>query len=257
VIDKAFCFREREFKRRIEAARGFCAQLAIPGVMDEPAPAPPIDAALGDPLKHELAKARVMQAAEAIFLDAKAFETAFVQAMSLAQNDTVAILCKSLRTEPETLGTLRALKKRFRRAVPPDVLTVKLRTEIIAARRLLNDSRAEFAFEALARSSGEAAKPSPSRPAAPVGNDNPPPGASAGQGGPTGAQRQVLEADVMLGLERVGVDARTLTETAEALASEGGGDERLLALTAQLESEASLFADTPDDLADILNDDEQ
>jgi type IV secretion system protein VirD4 len=257
VIDKAFCFKEREFKRRIEAARGFRAQLAIPGVIDEPAPAPPIDAALGDPLKHELAKARVMQAAQVIFLDTKAFETAFVQAMSLPQNDAVAILCKSLRTEPEALGTLRALRRRFRRAVPPDVLTVKLRTEIIAARRLLNDSRAEFAFEALARSSGEAAKPPSSRPAAPVGNDNPPPGASAGQGEPTGTQSRALEADVMRGLERVGVEARTLTETIEALASDGGGDERLLTLTAELEGEASLFADTPDDLADILDDDEE
>jgi type IV secretion system protein VirD4 len=253
VIDKAFCFREREFKRRIEAARSFRARLTIPGVMDEPAPMPPMEAALGDPLKHELAKARVMQAAEAIFLDAKAFETAFVQAMSLPQNDAVAILCKSLRTEPETLGTLRAPRRRFRRAVPPDALTVKLRAEIIAARRLLNDARAEFAFEAMARPGSEAAKPPSSGPVAPVGNDNPPPGASSGQGEPTGAQRQVLEADVMLGLERVGVDARTLTETAEALASEGGGDE----LTAQLESEASLFADTPDDLAGILNDNEE
>jgi type IV secretion system protein VirD4 len=259
VIDKAFCFKEREFKRRIEAARGFRARLTIPGVMDGSArtPTPTLEAALGDPLKHELAKARVMEAAKAIFLDAKAFETAFVQAMSLPQNDAVAILCKSLRTEPETLGVLRNPKRRFWRATPPDLLTVTLRKKIIAARRLLNDSRAEFAFEAMARTSAGAEQPTPSNSAAPVGNDNPPPGAPSGHGEPTGAQSQVLEADVMVGLERVGVEARTLTETIEALASDGGGDERLLKLTAQLESEASLFADTPDDLADILNHDEE
>jgi type IV secretion system protein VirD4 len=257
VIDKAFCFREREFKRRIEAARGFRARLTIPGVIDEPTPAPTMEPALGDSLKHQLAKARVMQAAKSIFLDTKAFETAFVEAMNLPQNDAVANLCKSLRTEPETLGALRAPTRRFRRAVPPDVLTVKVRAEIIAARRLLNDSRAEFAFEAMARSGREAAKPPPPGPAAPVGNDNPPPSSPAKQSEPTGAQREALEADVMLGLERVGVETRTLTDAVEALAPAGAGHEQTLTLMAKLESEASLFADTPDDLANVLDDDQE
>jgi type IV secretion system protein VirD4 len=224
--------------------------------MDESAPSTPVEEAPGDPLKHELAKARVMRAAEAIFLDVKPFETLFVQAMSLPQNDGVAILCKSLRTEPQTIGVLRDPRRRFRRAIPPELLTVKLRKEIIVARRLLNDARAEFAFEAMAGSISDSAKSDTASSGVVAGNDNPPPGNSVAPVESIGARSLTLEADVMRGLERVGVEARTLTETVEALASNGGGDDRVLALTAQLESEAMLFADTPDDLADILDDDE-
>ena len=92
----------------------------------------------------------MLETASAVFLDPRAFEAAFVQAMGEPQNEAIAELCKLLRTTPETLGNFREEgRRRFRREKSPEARTLALRTEIIAARRALNDSRAEFVMDAM------------------------------------------------------------------------------------------------------------
>ena len=92
----------------------------------------------------------MQEAASTVFLDPRAFEAAFVQAMGEPQNEAIAQLCKLLRTTPETLGNFREEgRRRFRREKSPEARTLALRTEIIAARRALNDARAEFVMDAM------------------------------------------------------------------------------------------------------------
>ena len=151
LIDKAFCVKEAGFKRQVQASEAFRSKLTIPRVgaaeQEPPTIAPVLKA---DPRRHEIAKARVLEAASTVFLDPRAFEAAFVQAMGEPQNEAIAELCKLLRTTPETLGNFREEgRRRFRREKSPEARTLALRTEIIAARRALNDARAEFVMDAM------------------------------------------------------------------------------------------------------------
>ena len=192
-----------------------------------------------------------MDAARDIFQDAARFEDAFVKAMSEASNDAIAALCKLLRTDPKQLGELRARKRsRFRRAEPPDVLTLQLRTEIIAARRLLNDSRAEFVATALrvtaAANADDFATLVPASPSTE-------PGVSADGGGksdPAEAGVDVAAVVANLGVHS-GAIANSL-RTMVAIVSKDGVDDRLTSYVGELENQVGLFVDTPEDLAQAM-----
>ena len=94
LIDKAFCVKEAGFKRQVQASADFRSKLTIPMVgaaeQEPPTIAPVLKA---DPRRHEIAKARVQEAASTVFLDPCAFEAAFVQAMGEPQNEAIAELC--------------------------------------------------------------------------------------------------------------------------------------------------------------------
>ncbi|MFO1126664.1 MAG: type IV secretory system conjugative DNA transfer family protein, partial [Methylocystis sp.] len=146
VVDKAHFFKEARFKRLVEAARGFAHRIAIPDVTR--ADGGEIETVVpGAPggFKHLVAKDRVMRAARALYLDASAFETAFVRAMTEAGNAATADLLNVLRIEPTRFGELRAKRKLiFKKAHSREAATAALRQEIYSARRLLNDERAEL-----------------------------------------------------------------------------------------------------------------
>ena len=214
----------------------------------------------------------MQEAASTVFLDPRAFEAAFVQAMGEPQNEAIAQLCKLLRTTPETLGNFREEgRRRFRREKSPEARTLALRTEIIAARRALNDARAEFVMDAMVgpgpQNSVQAGpqnsvQPAPQdgvRPAEPV-QSTPAPTAiafsqmSMSEG--SAAQRGKAPTDVMTAVEEIGVDVGGLSEAFRSMVSVGADeslDESVSQLSEELETEASLFADTPDDLAEVMS----
>jgi type IV secretion system protein VirD4 len=252
VIDKAFMFRDRAFMRQIAAAQPFASKLTIPNAGEQDhlsaersAPKP------RGALKHEIARTKVMDAARDIFQDPARFEDAFVKAMSEASNDAIAALCKLLRTDPKELGELRNRKRsRFRSPEPPDVLTIKLRTEIIAARRLLNDSRAEFVATALSVTATGNADDF----AAVIPNSaSTMPGTAEGGGK---ANPVETGADVAGVVASLGVHSGAIVDslrTMVAIASKDSVDERLTSYVGELENQVALFVDTPEDLAQIMS----
>ncbi|HEY1865090.1 MAG TPA: type IV secretory system conjugative DNA transfer family protein [Roseiarcus sp.] len=250
VIDKAFMFRDRLFVRQIAAARPFASKLTIPkvGAGGAQSPAGSAPRPRGG-LKHEIARTKVMDAARDIFQDAARFEDAFVKAMNEAGSDAIAALCKLLRTDPKQLGELKDRKRsRFRRAEPPDVLTTKLRTEIIAARRLLNDTRAEFVATAL---SVTAAANADDFATLVPHSASPHPGASVdGKAAPAEAGADVAGVVANFGVHS-GAIADSL-RTMVAIVSKDGVDDRLTRYVGELENQVALFVDTPEDLAQVM-----
>ncbi len=70
------------------------------------------------------------------------------------------------------------------------------------------------------------------------------------------AQRGKAPADVMTAVEEIGVDVGGLSEAFRSIVSVGADesqDESVSQLSKELEAEASLFADTPDDLAEVMS----
>ena len=206
----------------------------------------------------------MLQAASTVFLDPRAFEAAFVQAMGEPQNEAIAELCKLLRTTPETLGNFREEgRRRFRREKSPEARTLALRTEIIAARRALNDARAEFVMDAMMGPGPQnSVQPAPQdgvRPAEPVQSTRAPTAISFSQisiSEGSAAQRGEAPTDVMTAVEEIGVDVEVLSEAFRSMVSVGadeGLDESVSQLSKELETEASLFADTPDDLGEVMD----
>ncbi len=273
LIDKAFCLKEAGFKRQVQASEAFRSKLTIPMVgaseQEPPTIAPVLKA---DPRRHDIAKARVQEAASTVFLDPRAFEAAFVQAMGEPQNEAIAELCKLLRTTPEKLGSLQEEgRRRFRRERSPEVLALALRTEIIAARRALNDARAEFVMDAMVGPGPQnsvqtghqnSVQPAPQHgapPAEPV-QWTPAPTAIAfsqmSMSGGSAAQRGKAPTDVMTAVEEIGADVGGLSEAFRSIVSVGADeslDESVSQLSEELETEASLFADTPDDLPEVMS----
>ena len=156
VLDKINFFTDGGYKRKVAASAPFRAQLSVPDAgaeslsSDWPADAAATIAPAALGAKHDAAFARVIAAAEDIFVDAEPFRGAFVAAMNEASNGKIAGLCKQLRIEPQSLAALKKPRGfSMRRADPPDVLTKSLRTEIVAARNLLNADRAERAGAAI------------------------------------------------------------------------------------------------------------
>jgi type IV secretion system protein VirD4 len=162
VLDKAHFFTERVFKARTAATNAFKYRLHIPtvnvsaaGVTAQPQAVASIEASGENPArqdsatsKHESSRARILRAASAIFMDTKRFEAAFLLAMNHASNQGIARLCSELRQTPEWFGDLRprrgGLFARLKRG-GVEVLTQKLRAEIMAARQALNNDRVEHA----------------------------------------------------------------------------------------------------------------
>lgn len=147
VIDKAHFFKEARFKRLVDAARGFAHRIAIPDAADaDGSEIETVTPGATGGFKHLVAKDRVMREARALYLDASAFEAAFVNAMTEAGNAATADLLNVLRIEATRFGELRAKRKAiFRKAHSPEAATAALRQEIYSARRLLNDERAQQA----------------------------------------------------------------------------------------------------------------
>src|SRR5208282_5419488 len=252
-------------KRQVQASEAFRSELTIPTVGAAEQEPPTIALVLkADPRRHEIAKARVQEAASTVFLDPRAFEAAFVQAMGAPQNEAIAQLCKLLRTTPETLGNFREeRRRRFRREKSPEARTLALRTEIIAARRALNDARAEFVMDAMMGPGPQnSVQPAPQdgvRPAESVQSTPAPTVVASSQTSTSegsAARRKEAPADVMIAVEEIGVDVGGLSEAFRSMVSVGADesqDESVSQLSEDLETEASLFADTPDDLAEVMS----
>ncbi|MBI5011345.1 MAG: type IV secretory system conjugative DNA transfer family protein [Methylocystis sp.] len=252
VVDKAHFFKEVRFKRLVEAARGFAHRIAIPDVTD--AGGGEIETfAPGAPggFKHLVAKDRVMREAHALYLDASAFEAAFVRAMTEAGNGATADLLNVLRMEPAQLGELRATRKGiFAQAPSPEAATAALRREVYSARRLLNDERAQ-----LAPTIGAAATPRATAAVATVPIASPGPilepaignsAASSDSGLPESPARRIDD-DILARLNDLKGQSDITADVVKSAATRAARDDaaKLGALVDALSVQAELFMDTP------------
>jgi type IV secretion system protein VirD4 len=263
VLDKINFFTDSGYKRKVAASAPFSAQLSVPDVgadglsSDWSADAAATIAPAAHGAKHDAAFARVMAAAEEIFVDAEPFRLAFVAAMNHASNEPVASLCKQLRTEPQSIAVLKKPRGfSIRRANPPDVLTKSVRAEIVAARNLLNADRAERAGFAHGGSGSDdvsgAAYVFP-----PAETTPPPPPASVASAGVGGVEveRALERGDIVALVGGVNAEAAEWVEEVKAIVvSTLPGESRadFDADVARLEAAADLFQDTPDDLSELL-----
>ncbi|AZG78745.1 type IV secretory system conjugative DNA transfer family protein [Methylocystis rosea] len=260
VIDKAHFFKETRFRRLLEAARGFAYRIAIPDVNNAGGGAvEDVDAGAPGGVKHLVAKDRVMREARALYLDAAAFEAAFVHAMTEAGNGATADLLNVLRIDPTRFGELRARRKGiFANAPSSDAATAALRQEVYSARRLLNDERAQFAPPPAMSAGTTQLAPSPVA-TAPIASSGPILEPVIGNGAPssdsglpeTPALR--IGDDMLARLNDVKRQSDIAAEVVKSAATRAAKDdaEKLGALVDTLSVQAELFIDTPmpDDLA--------
>jgi type IV secretion system protein VirD4 len=258
VVDKAHFFKEASFKRLVEATSGFAHRIAIPDVTD--AGGGEIETVVpGAPggFKHLVAKDRVMREARALYLDASAFEAAFVRAMTERGNGVTAELLNMLRIEPTRFGELRATRKRiFAKAPSPEAATAALRQEVYSARRLLNDERAQLApaIGAAATPQGAAAVAT-----APVASPGPileaviANGAASSDSGLPESPAVRVGDDMLDRLNEVKGQSDIAADVVKSAATRAAKDDaaKLGALVDALSVQAELFIDTPmpDDLA--------
>ncbi|MBG0792716.1 type IV secretory system conjugative DNA transfer family protein [Methylocystis sp. H62] len=252
VIDKAHFFKEARFKRRVEASRGFAHRIAIPDVTD--AEGGEIETVVpGAPggFKHLVAKDRVVSEARALYLDASAFEAAFVQAMTETGNSATAELLNLLRIEPARFGELRATRKRiFAKAPSPEAATAALRQEVYSARRLLNDERAQ-----MAPATGAAATPRAAAPVATAAIASSAPffepaigdGATSNDSGSPESPAFRIGDDMLAQLHEVKGRSDITAEIVKSAATRADIDDaaKLGALVDALSVQAELFIDTP------------
>jgi type IV secretion system protein VirD4 len=262
ILDRINFFTDGGYKRKAAAAATFRAQLGVPDVgangpsQDWSADSGGTIAAHVLGAKHDAAFARVMSTAEEIFVDVEPFRADFLAAMNEASNGSIAALCKELRTEPHSIGALKKPRGfSTRRATPAEMLTKALRAEIVAARHLLNSDRAERASGAAHLRPGTADLGS----AAPVlpstdRSSRPPPVSGARDSGGE-AEKPLEAADMVTLVAEVGCEAMEWAKDVKAaVASTVAGEKRaeLAADVQRLETSASLFQDTPDDLQELL-----
>ena len=262
VLDKINFFTDGGYKRKAEAAAAFKAQLSVPAVrVDRPSedwaadPSRTIAApALG--AKHDAAFARVMVAAEEIFVDAERFQVTFLAAMSEASNGSIAALCKELRTEPQSIGTLKRPRGfSIRRADRSDVLTKSLRAEIIAARNLLNADRAERAGVSthVGTGSTDLGTAVPVLAPAAVTPSSPPVVVASASSGEV--EKMLEPADMVPLVAGVSAEAAEWVKDVEAAVAPSLTEESRAAFEAdigRLHAMSALFQDTPDDLLELL-----
>jgi type IV secretion system protein VirD4 len=264
VLDKINFFRDGGYKRKAAASAPFRAQLSVPAVgadRHSEDGAADVSAAIAPGAfgpKHDAAFARVMSAADEIFVDVEPFRAAFLAAMNEASTEPVAALCKELRTELRSIGALRKPRGfSVRRATRPEVLTKSLRAEIIAARNLLNADRAERAGGAAHVGSAsdvsmDAASVFPSVDMTPP----PPPVAVANASAGGGEVEKTLEpADMVTLVAGVSAEAAEWVKDVEAAVAPSLTKESRAAFEADLgraDTMAALFKDTPDDLLELL-----
>ncbi|WP_245300311.1 type IV secretory system conjugative DNA transfer family protein [Methylocystis bryophila] len=262
VLDKVNFFTDGGYKRKAAASAPFRAQLSVPEVgAERPSrdwstdPSGTIAVpALG--AKHDAALARVMVAAEEIFVDDEPFRAAFVAAMNEASNGSIAALCKELRTEPQSIGILKKpCGFSIRRATRPDVLTKSLRAEIIAARNLLNADRAERA--GVSTHGLGSADLGPAVPVLPPADITPlPPPVTVESAGCGEVEKAPESADMVALVAGVSAEAAEWVEDLKAaVASTFAGQKRaeFESDAARFEAASALFQDTPDDLGELLN----
>ena len=268
VIDKAHFFKEAAFKRVVDGARGFAHRIVAPDVTKrEPGSGLVEMTPAGAPasLKHIVAKDRVIREARALYLDASAFEAIFVHAMTETANDATANLLNTLRTEPARYGELRATGGNlFRKALSPEIMTAALRQEIYAARRLLNDERAQFAppppsISALARLTDDVEPDDAAHPAPPPLIGRPIAAAGDGATATSGTQLPIAAVesdDDMLarlrGLSEESFFNANVVKSA-SLRANARAAARLEELSAELAQQSELFVDKPDDLATLAD----
>ncbi|PPD40697.1 MAG: TRAG protein [Methylocystis sp.] len=252
VIDKAHFFKEARFKRLVEAARGFAHRIAIPDVTRaDGGEIETVTPGATGGFKHLVAKDRVMREARALYLDASAFEAAFLNAMTEAGNAATADLLNVLRIEPTRFGELRAKRKViFRKAHSPEATTATLRQDVYSARRLLNDERAELTptIGAAATPPGTAAvaaaplaRPEPIL-EAPIGTV-----ASSSDGGLPESPSVPIGDDMLDRLNEVKAQSDILADVVISAAIRAAKDDAatLGALVDALSVQAELFMDTP------------
>jgi type IV secretion system protein VirD4 len=262
VLDKINFFTDGGYKRKVAASAPFRAQLNVPDAgadglsldwsADVGATIAP--AALG--AKHDAAFARVMAAAEDIFVDAEPFRAAFVAAMNETSNEPVAALCKQLRTEPQSIAALKKPRGfSMRRANPPDVLTKSLRAEIVAARNLLNADRAERAGVAAHVGPGSDVLRGAAPWLPPADMTPPPPPVTVASAAGGEVEKAPEPADMVALVAGDSAEAAEWVEDLKAAAASTlAGEKRteLEADVARLEAASALFQDTPDDLRELL-----
>lgn len=264
VIDKAHFFKETRFRRLLEAARGFAYRIAIPDVNNAGGGAvEDVDAGAPGGFKHLGAKDRVMREARALYLDAAAFEAAFVHAMTEAGNGATADLLNVLRIDPTRFGELRARRKGiFANAPSSDAATAALRQEVYSARRLLNDERAQFAPPPAMSAGTTQLAPSPVA-TAPIASSGPILEPVIGNGAPSSDSGLPETPALRIGddmLARLNDVKRQSDITADVVTSaETRADKddaaKLGALVDALSVQAELFMDTPTpgDLAELTS----
>jgi type IV secretion system protein VirD4 len=278
VLDKAHFFTERVFKARTAATNAFKSHLHIPtvnvlasGVTAQPqAEVASIEASRESTApqdsptsKHESSRARVLRAAAAIFVNTKHFEAAFLLAMNHASNQEIGRLCSELRQTPEWFGDLRPRRSGFFAWIKRggvEVLTQKLRAEIMAARQALNNDRAEHAAT-LAKNAAPTAATVAAEPlvATIVGlgeasvNDNSFGGGAAAEVARPEPEREPNGNAVVEAIAVVDRETRALVEAART-AVLTAGNKSLLGEVQQrlgvLEIVSAQFVDAPNDLAE-------
>ena len=262
VLDKVNFFTDGGYKRKTAASAPFRAQLSVPEVGEvRPSedwstdPSRTIAApALGT--KHDAAFARVMVAAEEIFVDVEPFQAAFLAAMNEASNGSIAALCKELRTEPQPIGILKSPRGfSIRRATRPDVLTKSLRAEIIAARNLLNADRAERAGVSTHVGPGPDVLMSAACAVAPaaVTPSSPPVVVASASSGEV--EKTLEPADMVTLVAGVSAEAAEWVKDVETAVAPSLTEESRAAFEAdvgRLDAMSALFQDTPDDLLELL-----
>jgi type IV secretion system protein VirD4 len=264
ILDKINFFTDRGFKRKVAAAARFRAQLSVPDVgVDRSSAECSADpsrtiAAPVPGAKHDAAFARVMGAAEELFVDAAPFRAIFLAAMNEASNVSVAALCKELRTEPQSIA---ALKRRsglwLRGANLPEVLTKSLRAEIVAARNLLNADRAERASalppiwpesdHLRATITAPVIVPTDLTQASPLLTLT-----NAGDGEVENAPKPIDMVTLVADISSEAAEWATDVKAAVASTATGGRQADFEADVKRLEAVASLFQDAPDDLHQLF-----
>ncbi|MDE2361078.1 MAG: type IV secretory system conjugative DNA transfer family protein [Hyphomicrobiales bacterium] len=256
VLDKTNFFTDAAYKRRVATAAPFKHRLTIPNVGDNRAAEHWSDPIADRPAvavaaRHDAAFARVMAAAEAIFSNANPVRSAFVYAMNETSNEAIAELCKRLRVEPEAVAPLKKTRPRMFGVAASNVeLTQLLRSEIVAARHLLNAHRAERAT-ILPATASLAALIAASSLATPAFTEW-----STAQAGETaGAGRSEHGQDVVTLISEIADEAAAWAANVKAAVATVADPAAREAIECQLEgfqSSAALFQDTPDDLPALI-----
>lgn len=152
VLEKANFYRDAQYLKAVEAVRPFERLVSTPNVLGDQAPdegeaaedaasARPGRAAIGR--RHWPAIQAVRDLAARVFVDPTTFNETFVAAMEQVSNQPMAELAALLRQSPEKLGALKTGRGVFARRGVEETL-LELRKAAIAARRSLNDDRAQL-----------------------------------------------------------------------------------------------------------------
>ncbi len=178
--------------------------------------------------------------------------------MNEARNGSIAALCKSLRTEPQSIGTLKKPRGfSTRRPDRPGLLTKSLRAEIIAARNLLNADRAERAGVAAHVGSGFDVSMGFATVVHTVDTTPPPPPVAVANGSAgSGEVEKTLEpTDMATLVAGVSAEAAEWVKDVEVAVAPSLTKESRAAFEAdvgRLDAMSALFQDTPDDLLELL-----